>query len=295
MTSLYGKLKKMIRKKKPDTSQDYSILTDTTTPPATFDISNSNDPDYDSDDDSVTSDDFNKDLAENIGLQNLVEPTNPGVANLNFPTLPQSIFHSAIFANLSDRKSIFLDPQDTHKHRLNLAADYFNDALHSRDLQVLETTPQQKLFQKIYKRQKTIVAFVVLSHMVLSLWQDPSNSCRDEQWIQILETCFLIFYLVDIAVGIFAFRINRYLTMRWNAAYVVACFCMFIECMLGFMGVVCTNWTRPMLALLLICRVSSLRHTGERRQEYCDESPSSSSSSYSLRPCCLVRTHLFYT
>ena len=108
----------------------------------------------------------------------------------------------------------------------------------------------------MYKLSKTLVVIVVLLHMSLSLWEDPSNSCVDETWVQVCELCALTFYTLDIGVGLMAFRPSRYLNMRWNFAYILTSTSMLIEYVVS-----CTNYTRPFLSIMLICRVSSLRNT----------------------------------
>jgi len=68
--------------------------------------------------------------------------------------------------------------------------------------------------------------------------------------------CFLSFYIVDIIIGLLAFKTARYLQMRWNLAYVISSVIMLVESLFT-----CTNYTRPLLSVILICRVSSLRNT----------------------------------
>ncbi|GMH62067.1 hypothetical protein TrST_g14170 [Triparma strigata] len=168
------------------------------------------------------------------------------------PQLPADLFHSALRLNGKSDDSTF-DMIMTYQHRLKMAADYCDDALHDRNLQVTPTNKVQKIAQKVYANifVEAIVIITIMFHMLLAVWEDPVDSSKDSQWVELSSAACQFVYVLDVILGAMALGRQRFFRKKWN---VVRCV---IICVM-FFG---TATDRPLRSALLISRVRVLRHT----------------------------------
>ncbi|GMI08440.1 hypothetical protein TrLO_g4650 [Triparma laevis f. longispina] len=168
------------------------------------------------------------------------------------PQLPADLFHSALRLNGQSSDSHF-DTIMTYHHRMKMAADYCDDALHDRNLQVTPTHKLQKIAQKIYANifVEAFVIITIMFQMLLAVWEDPVDSSKDDEWVSNANACCQCIYVLDVILGTIAMGRQRFFRKKWN---VVRCI---IICVM-FVG---TATDRPLRSALLISRVRVLRHT----------------------------------
>jgi len=93
---------------------------------------------------------------------------------------------------------------------------------------------------------------IIIFHMVLAVWEDPTDSKNDSPTIVWIDFALDAFYGLDIFLGIIALGWGRFLTKKWNQ----------VRCLIvAFMLFGDNPYARPLRSALLISRVVSLRHT----------------------------------
>lgn len=134
----------------------------------------------------------------------------------------------------------------TYHHRMKMAADYCDDALHDRNLQVTPTHKLQKIAQKMYANifVEAFVIITIMFQMLLAVWEDPVDSSKDDEWVSNANACCQCIYVLDVILGTIAMGRQRFFKKKWN---VVRCI---IICVM-FVG---TATDRPLRSALLISR-----------------------------------------
>jgi len=167
------------------------------------------------------------------------------------PQLPPDLFHSALFQPNPDGGSV--DHIMTYNHRLKMAADYCDDALHNRNLQVTPTSWGQKAAQRMSTNAYLdgLVILTIMFQMLLAVWEDPTDSSKDPEWVELSNWCCQAVYVLDVFLGMAALGNERFFRKKWNVFRCCAILFMFVG----------TASDRPLRSALLISRVATLRHT----------------------------------
>ena len=201
------------------------------------------------------------------------QPTGPGGGvsggSFAFPHLPPQFFHSTVFqggtaggAGGANNAFSSVCGASTYQYRLVLAADYIRDALHRRPLQIVPYGRFQRFAQCLNSSgywDYTIVV-VILGHMALGFFENPTDSCADAAWVTWFEIVCQFFYVADIVVGVGALGVRRYCSKGWNVNRVLINVFMLFN-WFAASGLWCNTAGRPMRSLLLISRVAILRQT----------------------------------
>lgn len=138
----------------------------------------------------------------------------------SFPSLPANLFHGEVFSPKQSTDSTPLDQSAaaTYSLRLEMAADYINDALHGRNLQVAPTSTVQRVAQAVHTHLlfEIVAVGAIVVHIGIALLEDPTDSCQDAWSLELTQLICQGIYVIDIAVGLTSLGPMRFLKKKWN-------------------------------------------------------------------------------